>query len=240
MAAASTRVHGLQTGKKVKNLETGEFYTTAIYYDDRARVIQTLSQQQIGATVRSSTAYNFEDQPTHSLMTNSLSSNYRVQRIYNYNVIGQVASISHKTGSGTAKTIVQYTYDDLGRQVGKTFPTVASTANQTSTYNIRGWAKCINSPTGTDPLFGMELFYESGATTNLWNGNITRMNWKGRDNVGRRYNYSYDPAGRITGSAYTVPSATAQNNRYNISGITYDPNGDITAMQRHNQRTASS
>ena len=115
MAAASTRVHGLQTGKKVKNLETGEFYTTAIYYDDRARVNQTLAQQQIGATVRSSTAYNFEDQPTYSLVTNSLSSNYTVLRTYNYNVIGQVATITHTVGSGPPKTLAQYTYDDLGR-----------------------------------------------------------------------------------------------------------------------------
>jgi len=45
MAAASTRVHGLQTGKKLKNLETGEFYTTAIYYDDRARLYQALAQR---------------------------------------------------------------------------------------------------------------------------------------------------------------------------------------------------
>src|SRR5690606_38283963 len=52
-------------------------------------------------------------------------------------------------------------------------------------------------------------------------------------------NYSYDLAGRITAASYTVPSATAQNGRYNISLVAYDPNGNITVLERHNQRTAS-
>ncbi len=63
-ALASTRIHGLQTGKKVKNLETGNFYTSAIFYDEKGLVIQTLSDHQLGGLIRTSTHYNFENQPT--------------------------------------------------------------------------------------------------------------------------------------------------------------------------------
>src|SRR5690606_28289908 len=113
---------------------------------------------------------------------------------------------------GTPITLASHTYNELGQLTGKSHP--EAEASNSYTYNIRGWTKRINNPSGADPLFGMELYYESDAVTR--NGNITRMDWKGRDNVTRTYNFSYDPAGRITGAAYTVPSATAQNGRYGL------------------------
>ncbi len=236
LASASTRTHGLLTGKKVKNLETGEFYTTAVYYDEKGQVIQTLSQHQLGGTVRSSTAYNFEGQPTHSLVTNSLSSTYTVLRTFAYNVAGKLASVTHKVGSGTVKTLVQYTYDDLGRQTGKTFPTVASNANQTSTYNIRGWLTGLG--TGFTGVFTQSLYYNTGATANRFNGNISRISWTGGQAPGTRtYNYSYDNADRITAAAFTS-SVSGENTRYSLSGITYDANGNIRTMTRRGERAA--
>ncbi|MCE7057182.1 RHS repeat-associated core domain-containing protein [Algoriphagus sp. AGSA1] len=237
-SSASTRVHGLQTGKKVKNLETGEFYTSAFYYDNKGRMIQSLGQHQAGGTIRASTAYNFEDQPTRSLVTNSLSSSYNVLRTYNYNVIGQLASITHQVGSGAVKTLVQYTYDDLGRQTGKTFPTVASNANQTSTYNIRGWLTGQGS--GFTGIFKQTLYYNSGATVNRFNGNIARVSWTGGQEttpITRTYNYAYDNANRITAATFTS-STSGENSRYNLSGITYDANGNIKTMTRRGERAA--
>ncbi|SMD44919.1 YD repeat-containing protein [Aquiflexum balticum DSM 16537] len=237
-ASATTRVHGLQTGKKVKNLETGEFYTGAFYYDNKGRLIQTLGQHQAGGTTRASTAYNFEGQPTHSLTTNSLSSNYTVLRTYNYNVTGRLAAITHQVGSGTSKTIVQYTYDDLGRRTAKTFPEVAFNANQTSTYNIRGWLTGLG--TGYSGIFQQTLYYNTGATANRFNGNIARISWTGGQEstpITRTYNYSYDNANRITAATFT--SATSgENNRYNLSGILYDDNGNIRTMTRRGERAA--
>ncbi|WP_192350273.1 DUF6443 domain-containing protein [Algoriphagus sp. Y33] len=238
LSAASTRVHGLQTGKKVKDLETGHFYTTAFYYDNKGRVVQTLGQHQVGGTVRSSTAYNFEDQPTHRLTANSLSSNYTVLRAYTYNVIGQLEKITHKVGSGSVKNLAQYTYDDLGRQTGKTFPTVASNANQTGTYNIRGWLTGQGS--GYTGIFRQTLYYNSGATANRFNGNIAGVSWTGGQEttpVTRTYNYAYDNANRITGATFTS-TATGENSRYNLSGIAYDANGNIKTMTRRGERAA--
>lgn len=231
------RTTGLLTGKLVKDLETGIFYETVYYYDKFGREIQSLAKHHLGGTIRHSTRYNFENKPVETQTLFNGAGTYTLTRSYTYNNAGDPATVTHKINTGPIITLASHTYNELGQLTGKSHPEAG--ASNSYTYNIRGWTKRINSPTGTDPLFGMELFYESGATANLWNGNITRMDWKGRDNVGRRYNYSYDPVGRITASAYTVPSATAQNNRYNISGIKYDPNGNITVMERHNQRTAS-
>ncbi|WP_057937325.1 DUF6443 domain-containing protein [Algoriphagus resistens] len=228
---ASIRIHGLQTGKKVKNLETGEFYTTAIFYDDDGRVIQTLGQHQVGGTVRSSTAYNFEDQPTRSLITNSLSSKYTVLRTYAYNVIGELSTVTHKVGDGAVKTLVQYTYDDLGRQTEKTFPTVASNATQKSTYNIRGWLTALGK--GFDGIFTQSLSYNS---TGINNGNIAQISWTGgQDATSRTYTYSYDNANRIKAATF---SGDASKN-FSLSAITYDGNGNIKTMKRNNQRTST-
>ncbi len=201
-------------------------------------MVQTLGQHQVGGTVRSSTAYNFEDQPTHRLTANSLSSNYTVLRAYTYNVIGQLEKITHKVGSGSVKNLAQYTYDDLGRQTGKTFPTVASNANQTGTYNIRGWLTGQGS--GYTGIFRQTLYYNSGVTANRFNGNIAGISWTGGQEttpVTRTYNYAYDNANRITGATFTS-TATGENSRYNLSGIAYDANGNIKTMTRRGERAA--
>jgi RHS repeat-associated protein len=233
---ASTRVHGLQTGKKVKNLETGEFYTTAIFYDDKGRTIQTLTQQQLGGTVRTSTSYNFENQPTQLLTANSSSAGQEILRTYNYNAAGLLASLSHKIGSLSPKTIALNTYNDLGQLTAKSFPEITS-GNQTYTYNIRGWLKTLGS--SLTEGYKQTNYYESGGTNNSFNGNISRIDWSGSTGAGkiRTYNYSYDKVNRITAATYT---ATSETNWFSLSGMLYDANGNISTLTRSNQRTASS
>jgi RHS repeat-associated protein len=158
-----------------------------------------------------------------------------------YNNAGQLIQTSHRIGTGATVTLASLQYNDLGQVTTKTFPG-ASNAAINFTYNIRGWLRKINDPAlsnSTTKLFAQELFYETGGTTNNWNGNISGVNWRGRDDVQRQYRYAYDPANRITAATYTVPTAVAENTRYNVSSITYDLNGNITAMQRRNQMTAT-
>jgi RHS repeat-associated protein len=233
---ASTRVHSLPTGKKVKNLETEEFYTSAIYYDDKGRVIQTLAQQQLGGTVRSSTSYNFENQPTQTLTANSSSPGQEILRTYTYNGAGLLATVSHKIGGQSAKTIVQNSYNDLHQLTTKAYPQLPS-GNQTYSYNIRGWLKTLGS--GLTEGYKQTNYYETGGTVNNWNGNISRIDWSGKSVTTetpkvRTYNYTYDKANRITAANY---SATSETNWYTVNGMGYDANGNITALTRRNQRS---
>ncbi|MCC5939277.1 MAG: hypothetical protein JJU34_18505 [Lunatimonas sp.] len=120
--------------KQVKKFETQSglnFQTTAIFYDEKARVIQTLSQHQLGGTERISTVYNFEDQPERSLTSRTSPAVPDILRIYSYNVAGQLASISHKIGAQLPVTLVSYTYNDLGQQIAKTFPPFLLQTNPT-------------------------------------------------------------------------------------------------------------
>jgi RHS repeat-associated protein len=234
---ASTLVRNRQTGKKVKNLDTGEFYTTAIYYDDKGRVIQTLAQQQLGGTVRTSTAYSFENQPIQTLSVNSSSPSQAVLRTYTYNVAGLLQKITHRIGSQTPRTIVENTYNDLGQLTTKAFPQLPN-GTQTYTYNIRGWLTKLGS--GLTEGYKQTNHYETGGTVNNWNGNISRIDWSGKSvtietPIVRTYNYTYDKVNRITAANYTAPGEV---NWYTVSGMSYDSNGNLKAMTRRNQRAA--
>lgn len=194
------------------------------------------ASHQLGGTVRNSISYNFEDQVTQTLQENSTPTNLKVYRSFEYAVNGALARIRHGINGGTPKILSEFGYNDLGQQTSKSFPGAAA-STQTYTYNIRGWLTALGS--NTAQVYKQHLFYNSGATTNKWNGNISRINWSGQDGVLRTYNYTYDKANRLLTAPYTVASATAENTRYSISGITYDNNGNIQTMTRRvNRRPA--
>ncbi|MBN3584941.1 hypothetical protein JYB64_21330, partial [Algoriphagus aestuarii] len=238
-AQASTLVHGLMTGKKVRNLETGEYYTTVMYYNNRGEVIQSVSEHQKGGEIRISTQYNFEGQPTLSLTSSTNLGVDDILRAYSYNVIGQVAYID-QTIDGTTRRIVQNTFNDLGQLKTKAFPEITS-GNQTYTYNIRGWLKTLGTSL-TDGYTQTNYYQESGATAPRFNGNISRIDWGGKEGSGgtyktRTYNYIYDNANRLNSATY---SATSETNWFTVNGITYDSNGNILTMNRKGQITGPS
>ena len=227
----TTRIHGLQTGKKVKNLETGEFYTTAIYYDEEGRVIQTIAEDQLGGTVLNSTAYNFEGQPTHTLVSSSRAEIPDILRTFTYNVTGQIASITHKIGSDPAVSLAAYAYNDLGQLVSKSFPG-QSAISQTYDYNIRGW---LNSQGSNEMgIFKQKLYYHTGSEKSYYNGNIAGIEWVGQDGKARSFAYQYDNANRLLAAKF---NAAGENNHYSVQGISYDANGNILTMARFNEKS---
>ncbi|MDG1279378.1 MAG: DUF6443 domain-containing protein, partial [Algoriphagus sp.] len=237
----SIKVHGLLTGKLVRNLGNNILYETAIYYDNQGRLIQTFEDHHLSGTMRASTKFDFENRPVETVTAFSIPGTQTVTKNYHYNSAGVISSITHKINSGATVTLAQFGYDQLGSLTNKTFP-VAGNATTSFTYNIRGWIKKINDPQASNAaskVFAQELFYEAGGASPQYNGNIAKAEWRGQDDIKRVYEYTYDPANRLKTANYTVPTATAQNGRYNLGYINYDPNGNITTLQRVNQQTAS-
>ncbi|WP_299121076.1 hypothetical protein [uncultured Tenacibaculum sp.] len=67
------------------------------------------------------------------------------------------------------------------------------------------------------------------ANKRLYNGNISQTSWNtlNTDTSSKTYTYSYDALNRILG-------ATGVNgSNYNVSGITYDKNGNILSLIRN-------
>jgi len=232
-AQATVRVRGLQTGKKVKNLQTGVFYTTAIYYDQKGRLIQTLSEQQLGGAIRQSIAYNFEGQPIQTVMEQSHPSPLQIYRTMHYHVSGSLASIKHGiniTSEDQMQTLATYTYNDLGQQTVKHFG--QDSGDQHYAYSIRGWLKSLGSSDVT--LFKQDFYYHSGSEEKYYNGNIAGIEWSGQDGKTRSYAYQYDNANRLLAAKF---KATGETNNYSLQGISYDANGNILSMDRYNKRS---
>jgi RHS repeat-associated protein len=233
-------VHGLLTGKLVRNLDNNTLYETAIYYDDLGRLIQTFEDHHLGGTIRSSTRFDFENKPMETVTQLSTPGSQTITKNYTYNNAGLLTAITHKINSDPAVTLVNFQYDQLGKLTNKTFP-VAGNAAMNFTYNIRGWIKKINDPqvsNASNKVFAQELFYESDGTSPQYNGNISKADWRGQDDIKREYNYFYDPNNRIKDALYTVPGYSWQDGRFNIGYVNYDPNGNLTTLQRVNQQTA--
>ncbi|WP_420552113.1 DUF6443 domain-containing protein [Tenacibaculum aiptasiae] len=99
-------------------------------------------------------------------------------------------------------------------------------------YNVRGWLKNINQDANNDnDLFNFSLKYNDITDTNkrLYNGNISQTSWNtlNTDTSSKTYTYNYDALNRILG-------ATGVNgSNYNVSGITYDKNGNILSLIRN-------
>ncbi len=97
------------------------------------------------------------------------------------------------------------------------------------TYNVRGWLRGINDVDVLgDDLFAFGIQYDTPeqGTQALYNGNIAETSWRtANDNTLRWYRYGYDALNRIT-------SAVDNSDRYSLSTVDYDRNGNITYLKR--------
>ncbi|MHA7129266.1 DUF6443 domain-containing protein [Algoriphagus namhaensis] len=231
----SFRVQGLMTGSRVKNLENGQYYLTALFYDSKGRTIQTLSQHQLSGTIRTSFRYNFEDKVLNSFVENSAPSLIKVARTFTYHPTGALNQITHSINGSAPIVLSQSNYNDIGQLTSKVFPE-AQTSDQLYTYNIRGWLKGISS--NTLAVYRQSLFYENTATSPAFNGNISRITFKGKGKATHTYDFDYDQSNRLL-SATHASTAIGESERYNLSGITYDQNGNLQTMTRKGQRTST-
>lgn len=149
-------------------------------------------------------------------------------------------------GSGSQELIVYNTYDNLGQLASKKVGGKASVTNGTVgavglqtvsyDYNVRGWLTAINDVNGTSKLFNFSVHYNdpvNGAAP-LYNGNISETVWRTANNDSslKYYSYGYDALNRITG-------ADDNTGKFNVSGITYDKNGNIATLKREGWTSAS-
>lgn len=93
-------------------------------------------------------------------------------------------------------------------------------------HHIRGGLLGVNLDAG-EPSVANDGDLFSFKLNHGFDGNITLQSWKDKtNNEDRAWTYAYDPSSRIKSATYT-PSGT-----YNVSGITYDKNGNIKTLNR--------
>ncbi len=228
--AVTDRTKSLATGSKVKVLGTDKWITTVTYYDAKARPIYVASKNNyLNTTDIVESKLDFVGKVLETRTTHTKGSNAPIVTVdtFTYDHMGRLLTQSQTINNGTTEQIVSNTYDALGQLVTKQVGGGLQEVDYT--YNVRGWLQKINSDSKNDnDLFDFSIAYNNpvhGATA-LFNGNISETSWQtANDNVQRHYRYGYDALNRIT-------AATSNDNRYNLSGVTYDQMGNILSLQR--------
>ncbi len=152
------------------------------------------------------------------------------------------------------KTVSTNEYDALGQLKKKKLGTdpnnpPAPLDSLVYDYNIRGWMLGANrdyakSTGSTTHWFGFDLGYDKTTISGLgnyaqgaFNDNITGMVWKSKgDAEVRKYDFTYDALNRLTGADFNQYTSGAFNKSalvdFSISGLSYDANGNILAMNQ--------
>ena len=224
-------VTGLVTSVRTRVLGSSpeQWLTTTTYYDDRCRVIQTVSDNVEGFTSRVDARYDFVGNVVGQRESHRVSaSRTDVLEVENsYDDRGRLLSSTTRLNGGNPAT-VEYTYDAVGRLVGKTRGTVT----ETLAYNARGWLTSKESVP-----FKMKLRYEipEGGGVACWNGNISEWEWQQGSNVALMYGFAYDGVNRLLETTQKQKSGTAWSTlsgSYLERGLSYDRNGNLKTLQR--------
>ncbi|QTE24564.1 DUF6443 domain-containing protein [Polaribacter cellanae] len=256
---STSNVKGLATGSRVKILDTNptKWITTVSYYDAKARSIYTYSKNEYLSSIDIvESKLDFvgkvlETKSHHSKTGDNIASTIIIKDDLTYDHMDRLKKQSQTIGTHT-ETIVENTYDDLGKLITKGVGGKSSNTNRLQTvnykYNVRGWLRGINDNNTSNTsvslasgdLFGFEINYNNPSTggTALYNGNISQTLWKttsanpSGNTISNKYSYSYDALNRIT-------SANDNTGRYDVWGIVYDKNGNIKNLKRDGHLNSS-
>ncbi|WCT13635.1 DUF6443 domain-containing protein [Mucilaginibacter jinjuensis] len=229
-----TQPTGLLTASKTAVLlpdgTFGPMLWTVHFYDSKGRQAQTYQQHYLNGGTSNSDydetafSYNFNDQVTqttrhHYTQANTSSPALTVGTAYTYDHMGRKTQTNEQLNGGANVLLSQEDYNEVGQLMTKH---LGNNAQQVAyTYNERGWL------TGSSaPLFAMQLNYNTG-TAPQWNGNISSQYWGTPNNLGKHYDYTYDPLNRLT--------AGTSSEGYTENNIGYDPLGNITSLNRSGQ-----
>ncbi|GAA0891201.1 hypothetical protein GCM10009122_08800 [Fulvivirga kasyanovii] len=171
------KVKGMITGTKTKVLDDNNTWLSSVtYYDERYRVIQTVTENYSGGIDRFSTLYNFPGWIVATCNMYSKGDNYiGIKKRYTYDHSGRLINGFHeiiKNGTPQGEIFLAANrYNALGQLIEKNLHLEDNMPHQSIDYryNIRGWLQTINNSRLTTQedgnakpdLFGMELIYNN-------------------------------------------------------------------------------
>jgi RHS repeat-associated protein len=257
----SKRTLSFPTGSMTRVLGSNTFLSSTTYYDEKGRPIQNLEDNLKSGVDVATIQYHFDGRvmstDTKHTAVGTGFSNYSILSKYLFDKAGRVTSIQKKFGTNAFKTISTYDYDDVGRvktkhlDPGYTANGGSELESLTYSFNIHNQITGINKDyalkTGSysrwNHFFGMYLGFDNKDglfTKQQLNGQVTGIIWNTQgDDVERKYNYTYDNAGRLINADYKeqfTPGDVWSNTvmDFSVSGytgkITYDLNGNLVSM----------
>ncbi|MBL7756724.1 MAG: hypothetical protein JNL59_05000, partial [Chitinophagaceae bacterium] len=246
----SSATKGLVTGTKTQILGTIDYLYSVNFYDDKARVIQSMKNNVKRGVDIFTTQYGWQGLPLLAITSvekpGTNSQTIVTQTKMTYDSLGRVAKtekkIAHsKVNSGAMPgswtTLAENEYDALGqlkkKKLDPAYNSNAGLDSLTYDYNIRGWMLGMNRLYAKDVhqnnYFGFDLGYDKAQNgiignqsyiTPQYNGNISGMVWKSKGDAEKR---KYD---------FTYDAAnrilSADFNQYTSSSFNKTAGGDFS------------
>ena len=236
----SNNVIGKQTGGKTKvlGISSNQWLISALYYNDNKFTIQKVEQLYPSGTQVSTNAWDFVGNVSRAKVKQTIGSLVtEYNKYFTYDSQGRLLKIEQQiTGDeiNGKVTLVENTYGELG-QVAMKKNHNGKHVNSYS-YNISGKTTGVTSPS-----FSYYLDYDNlnvtGATPR-YDGGINAFRWKNGNSTEKAFVYTYDMLSQMTSASYRENNGnwSNTNNRYNVSGITYDHNGNLKTLIRNNHK----
>jgi len=260
-ASASTNTRNLPTGSSKVIIGTSTWLTSAIFYDQYDRTLQTQSNNHLNTAGIDKTSVLYLDLVGHVDKTKTThagpaSTTVTVQQRYTYDPNWRTLGIYHSINGATEQQLVSYTYNILGQVVDKKLHANGANFLQSvdMRYNIRGWLKSINNASldvnsanndDSNDYFGMELSYNTAETNSLgntlyYNGNVSAAKWKGPGLAAgsvdqRSYKYVYDKSDKLKSATFQANTGATWTKEASTldETMTYDHNGNILTLLRN-------
>lgn len=242
-------VKGLATGGWVRVITTdAERKADVSYtlYNSKYQPIRTYSTNYLNGYIQTDNVLTFRGIPTQTITAQKKDAAAAVLTItnnYTYDGKERLKTHTQQINGGTAVTIAENVYDELGVLITKKVGGSSTTPlqNVDFKYNIRGWLTDINNiDIMANSLFSYKIGYNATFSylgKDLYNGNICGVLTKTKtDNVLRGYEYYYDHLNRLTEANGIKQVITPWTNGFLAIGynenLTYDKNGNILTLNR--------
>jgi RHS repeat-associated protein len=225
---------------------------TANYYDNRLRLICSVSDNHLGGRNNGFFGYNFSNEITESITSHYVDGQASEQIVlitkYSYDHQGRLLEEKQKLNGNDFITLKSLQYNEIGDVINTYLHSSADGQNFNqkieNTYNIRGWLRKMNDPYNIGHnLFALDLRYQNPdgpaaiQADPRYNGNITQMRWNSKYDLPRAYGFSYDPLNRLTAARYGQGNAYSNNAGHFNTTYAYDANGNIGNLSRKQNNT---
>lgn len=152
---------GLPTVSKVRNMENMAWLTTVQFYDRFHRIIQTLKNNHLNASLQDYTTlvYNFPGRVIKSKQVHTPGgalAQVTINQRFTYDHRGQLLKTFHQVNTNPEVLLSSVKYNQLGQVIDKSLHSENGGTSYLQSvdyrYNIRGWLKTINNSQLTNDM----------------------------------------------------------------------------------------
>ena len=215
---------GLMTGKLKRNLRTGTWQKSLLYYDYQGRVIQDWHLTNRNNLIRKDYQYRFNGELLKTRIVKKNGFTVLSTKIMTYEYDHEGRKIKYKyLLNGNERTLVKLDYDDIGRMKSKAY----SPSTPTGSKQTGAWLDNATWLTGSYPTLSDQVTINAGHTVTIPSANVVSAGMLNDNGIFQ--NNGTLNLGNVKSSTTTLQLLEYQYHiRGGLKGINVDVAGNLT------------